>query len=189
MDNDSLFDTYRPQPEWYLHHAGGIHGFGHAARVLVWADSIAAWLEARGTAVEREAVRWAAALHDVRRVNDGTDLAHGERCGTWLRWHHAELGLPLSDAQLKVVRYAIEWHVPEDGDAPQLTAELMCLKDADGLDRVRIADLDTDYLRTAYAETLATHAQKLYDLSQRHARQHDQWNAVKAAASELGVWR
>jgi hypothetical protein len=30
-----LLDLYQPSAEWYLHDATGIHGLGHAARVLV----------------------------------------------------------------------------------------------------------------------------------------------------------
>jgi hypothetical protein len=44
-------DVYRPRDEWFAHSAYSIHGLGHVARVLVWADSLARALLARGVAV------------------------------------------------------------------------------------------------------------------------------------------
>ena len=42
----------------------------------------------------------------------------------------------------------IRCHVPDDHLAPEMTPELACLKDADGLDRLRIGELDMRFLRT-----------------------------------------
>ena len=45
--------------------------------------------------------------------------------------------------QIERLQYCCTWHVPPDKCAPEMIRELSCLKDADGLDRVRIRDLDT----------------------------------------------
>ena len=56
---DRSFDRYRPRPEWFAHNPNGIHGIAHAARVLVWAEQVAAWMHDHGRPVDAEVVRWA----------------------------------------------------------------------------------------------------------------------------------
>jgi uncharacterized protein len=63
MEVFAEFDAYRPRTEWYLRRPHGMNGFGHAARVLVWADHIAREEMKRGRVLDLEVVRWAAALH------------------------------------------------------------------------------------------------------------------------------
>jgi hypothetical protein len=64
----------------------------------------------------------------------------------------------------------------------------MCLKDADGLDRVRIYDLNPLLLRTEFARSLAADAQRLLDASDRQAS-NDPWSQVRQAAIEMSLWR
>lgn len=71
-----------PRPEWfYLQPPSRLHGAAHTARVMVWA-----YLLTRDTPWT-EAVLWAAACHDLRRMDDGRDLQHGQRAGMWVREH------------------------------------------------------------------------------------------------------
>jgi hypothetical protein len=63
-----------------------------------------------------------------------------------------------------------------------MTAELMCIKDADGLDRVRINDLNRDFLRTEPARLLVAHA---WDLFRATESADDPWEAVLEAAPLL----
>lgn len=184
-------DKYEPQPDWYYHlsHSGGdIHGISHAARVLVWADQIGRWMLEQGVAVDLEVVRWSASFHDVRRMNDGPDLGHGERAAQWIKSQAAQLPFALDQHQLGCLCYCCRWHVPDDVKAPEMTAELKCLKDADGLDRVRLFDLNVNYLRTPYAKGLVGQAKALFEGSQRNQHLGD-WHAVRAAAIELNLWR
>src|SRR5205814_2824812 len=109
-----------------------------------------------------EVVRWAATLHDIRRMNDGEDPAHGERASRWVRDSHHDLGL--TDAQLESLGYCCTWHVPADREAPALTPELIALKDGDALDRVRLGDLQPEFLRTTCARTLLVQAEMLFHL-------------------------
>jgi HD superfamily phosphodiesterase len=182
-------DKYQPQEEWYLHNSwSGLHGIDHAARVLVWADQIGHWMNEQGTPVDLEVVRWAATLHDVRRVSDGYDLEHGERAATWIKEEAARLPFTFDEKQLECTCYCCRWHVPHDHLAPAMTPELTCLKDADGLDRVRLGDLKSNYLRTPYAKSLTTWAEDLFRLSQQK-RFLGKWESVRAAALELELWR
>jgi HD superfamily phosphodiesterase len=187
---DFELDLYKPCQEWYARQEeiGGIHGIGHAARVLVWADNIGRWLNANNQPVDLQAVRWAAILHDTQRWDDGTDPEHGKRSGAWLAKNHKTLPYEFSPAQLKTACYCCIWHVPQDKFAPRMTPELMCMKDADGLDRVRLYDLDVSFLRTPYAKRQVETAYWLFKSSLAYDT-GDQWEAVRRAAIELNLWR
>ncbi len=182
----SGFDAYRPSPEWFTHKPFGIHGLGHAARVLVWADLIGRQLQAGGTPLDLEAVRWAAALHDVGRLSDGIDRGHGERSADWAAANRDSLGASLSDGLLERVLLCCRWHEISDRDIPAMTPELMCIKDADGLDRVRINDLNPAYLRSEPARLLVAEAWELY---QATASAEDPWEAVMRSARSRGALR
>ncbi|MHB1133578.1 MAG: HD domain-containing protein [Chloroflexota bacterium] len=182
-----LLDYYRPAVEWFSHDPYSIHGFGHVARVLLWADAIARSRLAAGEDLDLEAVRWAAALHDLGRHHDSYDIRHGERSALWLEDNSAQLPAPLTAKRLATVAYCCRWHVPADRFAPAMTAELRCLKDADGLDRVRVYDLDPEQLRTPEGRTLVTAAWDLYRATDPLDKV-DPWSQVRRAARERGFW-
>ncbi len=186
-DNLYIFDQYRPSPEWFSHDPYGIHGIAHVARVLVWAECIGCGLNGDGLGLDLEVVRWAAVLHDVGRHDDGKDAGHGKRSAAWVRAHRDAVAL-LTEEQIEQVVYCCEWHDQEDRHAPRMTPMLKCLKDADGLDRVRIRDLNPAYLRTETARGLCDMAQKLFDAT-GHSRELRPWETVRKAAVELGFWR
>ena len=81
----SLAD-YLPDDGWFRFNPRGIHGAPHTTRVLVWAEVLADALAAPG-AIRREELRWAAAIHDIGRVDDGIDPGHGVRSAEWVRRH------------------------------------------------------------------------------------------------------
>lgn len=183
-------DTYRPDPSWFAHNPHGIHGVGHAARVLLWADRIGRRLQAGGVALDLEAVRWAAVLHDVGRLSDGIDRGHGLRSAAWVRNNRGRLpfvlpqdGIVLAEDAVERILTCCRWHEISDRDIPAIGPELVCIKDADGLDRVRINDLDPAYLRTGPARLLVADAWDLY-----HATigAHDPWEACFLHASKSG---
>ena len=185
---DWILDRYRPRPGWFAHDPDGIHGITHVTRVLVWAEQLAAWMHDHGRPVDVEVVRCAAVTHDVGRHDDGRDPEHGRRSARWVRAHRAALPVALDDQQLGALAYCCEWHVPPDALAPALTNELVCLKDADALDRVRIFDLDPRRLRTERARFLTNPARRLYEASD-HAGGGDPWQRVRTAAVAQGGWR
>ena len=188
------WDHWRPAAVCYLHDAGGIHGLGHAGRVLVWASLIGGWMRQQGIAVDLDVVRWSAALHDVRRLHDGHDPLHGVRCGAWIRAggfvaRHGLRASHLNAGQLDQIAYCCTWHVPPDQAAPAMTPELICVKDADALDRVRLGGLNRRFLRTDVSTALIQQAQFLCDTSELQiCYRDDQWEAVRLAAQAMGVW-
>jgi hypothetical protein len=185
-----MWNQYRPKDVWYLHKPLGIHGLGHASRVLVWGNLIGLLMQQeQGISVDLEVVHWAATLHDVRRINDGKDWLHGERCSEWINGLDVKLLHKLTNKQRQQIAYCCRWHVPPDSEAPKLTPELICLKDADALDRVRLGSLNLDFLRTSFARNLVDQAQFLCDLSETQSCYlNDPWLGVEQAAQRMAVW-
>jgi hypothetical protein len=90
---------------------------------------------------------------------------------------------------LEMVSDLCEWHVPPDHLAPQMTSNLKVFKDADALDRWRIADLDPAFLRTKSAHRLLEGSHELW------ARTHDLddgdsiFQNIVACADRFGILR
>lgn len=159
--SEQLLRDFEPQESW-LAHESYLHGVGHLTRVFIMQELICNLLEEQGITVNRQATRWAAIVHDVGRVDDGPDLDHGMRSAAWMK---NNLQDKISPETLDVATYIVHWHVPHDEEAPEMIRELQVLKDADGLDRVRLGDLNPEFLRTDVAPQLVDIATKLERLS------------------------
>lgn len=152
-----------PPPELFLHQST-LHGPAHVARVMVHAFRLIA---ATGF-IEETARLWAAVyLHDIARRHDGVAPRHG--ADAWKRL----ADLPdvralfarggVRDDDYPAIQAAVVCHSrgePADNDPHR---RLMCLlKDADGLDRVRLGDLDPAYLRHPEAREMVGFAERLH---------------------------
>ena len=168
-----------PDPEWFRRPNGydasaSIHGLGHTRRVLVHAAELA---DAVGISPwEAEALTLAALWHDIGRTNDGADYYHGAKSAG----KAVALGLHLGVEPMiyETSLYAITHHCGNEQHGERAASYLgfyesdaqgeyrwtrierdaalrvfRLLKDADGLDRVRLGDLDPSYLR--YPESQA----------------------------------
>jgi len=151
---------YLPDPSWFRHNPGGIHGVGHVSRVLWWAATIADAI-GMASAIRREALLWAAAVHDVGRVDDGSDHGHGRRSAQWVTENLATYRPENASLDLGFIAELCAWHVVPDHLIERLSLELVILKDADGLDRVRINDLDPSRLRLQHSAGLVEQARAL----------------------------
>lgn len=182
-----LIMKFEPKQAW-LSHDSQIHGLDHMTRVFILQELICSQLEQQGETINRHAVRWAAATHDVGRLDDGLDPQHGQRSAQWIKENLHE---HMSPEELDVASFIVHWHVPHDHEAPDMTIELAILKDADGLDRVRLGDLDQSFLRTPATPQLVGVAQNLYQeslaLEAKHGNQS--FNSVLNAAIRLGIVR
>jgi len=147
-------------------HPSTLHGQAHVARVMVHAIHL---VEATRR-YEHGARLWAAVfLHDIARLHDGVCHRHGPDAAQRLREEPA-LQQRLTEAGLTVADYpAIEAAVtahsaPKDVlmDHPHWPI-IALLKDADGLDRVRLGDLDPERLRHSEAKGMVRFAQALFD--------------------------
>ncbi|MDZ4169075.1 MAG: hypothetical protein U1E26_05420 [Coriobacteriia bacterium] len=155
------FDEARSHfdPRWFVRPDGHdasrtIHGVNHGARVRVHAMWIA---DREGfAAYQREALHHAAVWHDIGRTHDGADYYHGAKSAGKL------VGLGLHNGidpfVLDLALFAITHHCGSEEHAERAArwtgeseGSYLCvfraLKDADGLDRVRLGDLDPSLLR------------------------------------------
>jgi hypothetical protein len=162
-----VIDPFVPLPQ-HFRHQSRLHGQSHVARVMVHALRL---IEATGW--EHEAARlWAAVyLHDLERTHDGACQRHGaDAVKRWqeqlpLRLHIMSGGVQESDYD--AIALAVELHCQPNSEEPPHDDPnwplVALLKDADGLDRVRLGDLDTSMLRLPESLTMVEFAQELYD--------------------------
>lgn len=149
-----------------------IHGPGHIERTLLHGAFCA-----MAEPLNEEDTRLlflACCYHDVGRVDDSLDDLHGWRSAQRIQKLTGLTGEPLklvqaavdahsrSDSVLKATLSGYRLEDPERG----LTLALL-LKDADGLDRVRIWDLDPRFLRREDSRRRAGFAKELYLRYQR----------------------
>ena len=163
-----LLETYDTLREDALYDSE-VHGRGHIHRTLLYAALIA-WKEDLEEADVRQFFR-AAAYHDVGRSSDGFDLYHGARSALRLEELTGVTGEDLVELQAAVTAHArpdeemepiLRAHGPEDYPRTLKLARL--LKDADNLDRVRLGDLKTKFLRHQGAKAVEPFAWRLIEL-------------------------
>ena len=152
-----------PPPELFQH-PSTLHGQAHVGRVLVHAFRLVA-----ATGLLEETPRlWAAVyLHDIARRHDGHCTRHGG--DAWARLATLPEVVALFERggvqadDLPAIQAAVTMHSQgEPGVEHPHRGLIRLLKDADGLDRVRLGDLDSDYLRHAEARGMIRFAERLY---------------------------
>lgn len=150
-----------------------VHGVGHIERTLLHGAFCA--MENGLNEEDTRLLLDACSYHDVGRINDWLDYEHGHRSALRL----PEL-TPWTGGELRMLQAAVDAHSrkdrdlektlesyhPADLDRCRNLAEL--LKDSDGLDRVRIQDLDPRYLRRPGSAARASFAQYLFEQYPRH---------------------
>ena len=156
---------YLTDPAWFHREPFGIHGVGHVTRVLIW-SAILSNRFGDPAAIRYEELLWAASTHDVGRWDDGVDSGHGARSADWIGANLVAQRPDAGRADIGFVQELSTWHQVSDEKIGNWSLELMLLKDADGLDRVRIYDLDPRRLRTQQAARLANEATKLFQATQ-----------------------
>ena len=153
-----------PAPELFTH-ASRLHGQAHVSRVMVHAFRL---LEAPGWSQEAPRLWAAVYLHDIARTHDGVCHRHGGDAMKKLETlpHLRDLigsgGVQDSDYALihtAVVHHSLPKELDRDHPHWRLTS---LLKDADGLDRVRLGDLDPRYLRNPQAPEMVAFAEALF---------------------------
>ena len=153
-----------PQPSLFTH-ASTLHGQSHVARVMIHAFRL---IEASNN--EEEAARlWAAVyLHDLARTHDGICYRHGadamKKLESLTDLRELFVCGGVKDDDYAAIRTAVVNHcVPKELDRMHPHWRLTSLlKDADGLDRVRLGDLDPRYLRNPEARGMIAFAEALF---------------------------
>jgi hypothetical protein len=144
-----------------------VHGLGHIERTLLHGAfcAMAEGLQPEDTALLLDACSY----HDVGRINDWYDEEHGHRSAERLAELTGRTGQELIMLQAAVDAHSrkddvleetLRSYSPQDYSRTLLLAQL--LKDADGLDRVRIHDLKTSFLRRAASVKRADFALYLF---------------------------
>jgi hypothetical protein len=162
IEAGDIKDKYFLNPE-------SIHGVLHAKRVLLLAYIIGLYEELDDN--DMEIVLNAAKYHDIGRTNDNYDEMHG------ILSFNKMLQLELVDKEMEdihILQFIMENHCIDDKkglanlekypieDKNRAIRLYQILKDADGLDRVRLGDLDINYLRLPISKRLVLVAQQTY---------------------------
>jgi len=171
-----------PDPELFAHKSD-LHGQQHVARVTILGFLLIERLEIPQLAPPL----WAACyLHDLGRLHDGRCIEHGNAAielfenTIQLRQLFAQGGVKDEDYEgvyTAVINHCLPQELPTGHPHRQLTA---LLKDADGLDRVRLGDLDQSFLRFDTSRPLIPFAQALYDATQ--------WSIPTGPAYMTRIW-
>ena len=136
----------------------GIHGVHHARRVLF--HTLVLCKLCNIDVQEQSLLVSAALFHDIGRDNDGRCLRHGKLSAEKM----IRLNLVSENQEsAEIQKFIISYHCVGDNECWSSLQQLDnidrektwrlfgILKDADGLDRVRIGDLDASYLRNPEA--------------------------------------
>ncbi|MCD8189093.1 MAG: HD domain-containing protein [Clostridiales bacterium] len=167
-----LFRQTAQELNYAVLYDSALHGPGHIYRTLCHGAFCA--LEEHLSPQDTRLLLLACAYHDIGRENDSLDELHGWRAAQQLP------GITgLTGEDLTLVQAAVDAHSRSD-EALDSTVEgyqladpqrgltlAALLKDADGLDRVRIWDLDPAYLRRETSRQRAAFAKELYLRYQR----------------------
>ena len=155
LDREALYESW-------------MHGAGHIERVMVLSAELAR--EGALPLRETELLLLAASYHDIGRSRDGLDFEHGSVAARFIGLVTGRTG-----EDLLILKGAVDAHSRKesqlDGVLDQYRAAdrarakniAQLLKDADGLDRVRIWDLDVKFLRRASSVKREAFAQELYN--------------------------
>jgi hypothetical protein len=155
--------------DWF-HNPQGIHALSHTKRVLLLC-LLLAHLEQLSDQ-DRDLICEAAIFHDIGRITDGYDTSHGVASYHKLIAKGLQKNLPPEEQE--TIRFIIEMHAVADkaalkqlskydlNDIDHTLKLYNMFKDADGLDRVRINDLNPDYLRSPGAQKLLLLAHQLF---------------------------
>lgn len=148
-----------------------IHGIGHIERVLLFGGLIA--MQNHCSEADTRLLLLACSYHDIGRIDDSLDDDHGKRSGEKLP---EVITLPADD--MAIVQAAIYAHSINDVlmentihnfgiyDKERALSIARMLKDADALDRVRVMDLDPNFLRFPCSHKYVDFAYNLYNFYQ-----------------------
>ena len=144
-----------------------IHGQGHIERVIVHGGLCA--MEEGLSDADTALLLDVCAYHDVGRKNDDWDEEHGARSALRLGELTGRTGRDLALIQAAADAHARPERQLRDvlarhglGDDPRALALTQLLKDADGLDRVRIGDLNPAMLRRDFSRRHVPFAELLF---------------------------
>jgi hypothetical protein len=178
----SLLRSYAPLEEWFLMpvSANTIHGVRHLLRVAACALALVRAVPALTPKLSNLLV--ASVLHDVRRLHDKEDPAHGQRAAEWFRDRHAAIAsrfsLNFAKHDIEEIAWSMFYHnvayaqINEEPSYSEHKLIVDALKTADAMDRYRLPKLkwwfDGTAVRLAPEESMLPSAYWLVVHSERH---------------------
>lgn len=148
----------------------GIHGIEHTKRVTTLTLLLCEQLKVND--IEKGILSICGCLHDIGRINDFTDETHGKLSVDKIKEYNLLNGA--NKQETNIINFIIENHCISDCKAIENLNEsnlenkeeifrlFSIFKDADALDRVRLNDLDINYLRYEQSKALVNTAWGLY---------------------------
>jgi len=168
ITDDYIMEIWDIKNDYFLN-PDSIHGMLHAKRVLLLTLIIGSYEKLNDS--DMEIVLTAAKFHDIGRTDDNYDETHG------ILSFNKLLQLELVDKDIDdihILHFIIDNHCINDNqglknidkyqikDKDRAVYLYNILKDADGLDRVRLNDMDIKYLRLPISKKLPLVAQQIY---------------------------
>jgi HD superfamily phosphodiesterase len=146
----------------------GIHGISHTKRVMFLLVILCNALKV--SEANKNLLLLAGAIHDIGRTRNGVCTEHGEK--SYKKAITNYILKDLNEEEDEILKYVVSNNCKSDTAIISSTnygkKEIYMLyqifKDADGLDRVRIGDLNRNYLRLGYSNKLADLASQLVAL-------------------------
>ena len=161
-----LLDTYNNLNTDILYQSH-IHGQGHIERVILLSMILAYHYKLDDD--DTDIIRFAASLHDTRRIDDSYDTEHGYRAAL----NSIDYAY-IKEEDKNILQAVLATHSRPDNKMDETIDEFFVkdrkrarylsklFKDADALDRVRIKDLDEKYLRNDFSRSLVDFSSKLF---------------------------
>lgn len=149
-----------------------MHGLGHIERTILQGGFCA--MEEHISPIDTQLLLECCSYHDVGRLDDSLDPYHGHRSAQRLPELTGRQG-----EELKLMQTAVDVHSRHDSDFEQIlplyapsdhkrAAHLtQLLKDSDGLDRVRLGDLNPRYLRCDSSRQRVSLAKEVFERYQQ----------------------
>lgn len=164
---ETLLDTYQNLNTDILYKSH-IHGQGHIERVILLSLLLSFYYKLNKN--DTDILRYAASLHDTKRVDDSYDTEHGYRAAVY-SIDYAKI----DECDKNILQSVLATHSRSDKDMDKTIEEFFVkdmdrarylsklFKDADALDRVRLGDLDQKYLRNDFSHDLVDFSNKLFE--------------------------
>lgn len=164
-------NTYKALKEEWFYNPHGVHGILHVKRVL-FLSLLMSHID-KLDAKDELILIYASLYHDIGRVDDGVDKNHGVRSAEKRKTLNLPItGLDVND--IRIMDFIIKYHNEKDVKALKALSKMKAIqnkeraedlykrfKDCDNLDRVRLGDLDSSYLRTETGKSLLVIANQL----------------------------
>lgn len=164
---ETLLDTYQNLNTDILYKSH-IHGQGHIERVILLSLLLSFYYKLNKN--DTDILRYAASLHDTKRVDDSYDTEHGYRAALYSIAY-----AKIDEKDKNILQAVLATHSRSDKDMDKTIEEFFVkdmdrarylsklFKDADALDRVRLGDLDQKYLRNDFSHDLVDFSNKLFE--------------------------